>query len=129
MNCFNHQDIPAVCSCGSCAKGLCQNCMQACCGKFVCSNDCAENWEKLDKMNKKALKIYGLDEPGSKPRKFGASAALFNIVTGLIFFGYGVYDFFLGIGLYGFSAFSIFASALGLASITYGYKTYKDGRL
>lgn len=128
MNCFNHQDIPAVCSCGICAKGLCQNCMQPCSGKFVCSEACAENWEKLNKMNKRALEIYGLDKPGNKPRKLGAHAALFNIVTGVIFLGYGVYDFFLGAGSCGYEAFSAFASALGLASIAYGYKIYKDGR-
>lgn len=127
MNCFNHQDIPAVCSCGSCAKGLCRNCMQACCGKFVCSNDCAENWEKLDKMNKRALKIYGLDESGKKPKATIARPGFLHLALGLLFFGYGLYDFFLGLGSYGVSSYSCFSAIFGLIFLIYGYKTYKDG--
>ncbi len=127
MNCFNHQDITAVCSCGTCAKGLCQNCMQPCSGKFACSKDCAENWDKLAKMNEKALKIYGLDKPGNKPSKMGSRAALFNISLGLLFLGFGIYDFFYGAGSYGLGSYSGLLSAIGLASIVYGYKTYKDG--
>ena len=124
MNCFNHQDVPAVCACGTCAKGLCQNCMQPCSGKFICSNVCAENWEKLAKMNEKALKIYGLDKLENKPKTIGARAGLFNISLGLPFLAYGIYDLFFNTWQWQSGAL---LSVLGLVLTIFGYKTYKDG--
>ena len=124
MNCFNHQDVPAVCSCGTCAKGLCQNCMQPCSGKFVCSNPCDENWEKLAKMNERALKIYGLDKPGSKSRTTGSRFAMFYISAGLPFLAYGIYDLFFN--TWQWQSGALF-SVLGLVFTVFGYKTYKDG--
>ncbi len=125
MNCFNHQDIPAVCSCGTCAKGLCQNCMQPCSGKFFCSKVCAENWEKLSKMNDKALKIYGLDKPG-KARRLGLRTSILYLCIGIPALSYSVYEAVT----HGFllkEPIWWFLFILGSVFTTFGYKTYKDG--
>lgn len=125
MNCFNHQSVPAVCSCGTCAKGLCQNCMQPCAGKFVCSEVCAENWEKLAKMNEKALKIYGLDKPG-KPKKLGMRTATLYLGIGIPAISYSIYEIVNHEFLLKEPVFW-FLFAMGSIFTIFGYKTYKDG--
>jgi hypothetical protein len=125
MNCFNHQNVPAVCSCGTCAKGLCQNCMQPCCGKFVCSETCGEYSEKITKMNEKALKIYGLDKPG-KPKRLGMRTAILYLGIGIPALVYSIYEIANHEFLLKEPAFW-FLLAMGSIFTTFGYKTYKDG--
>ena len=60
MNCFNDSTTPAVGSCKSCHKGLCQDCATdtgkglAC--RDTCETDVLEIWE----MNERGKKIYGI---------------------------------------------------------------------
>ena len=122
MHCFNHQESSAVCACAICLKGLCQNCMQPSDDRFICSQGCAEHLQKITKLNKYAISIYGLDKPeGSK--KVGWRTAIFHSTLGVTFLGYGA---FLGMH---FSDWGIasFMSVGGLIFLVQGYKTYKRG--
>ena len=125
MNCFNHQDIPAVCFCGTCAKGLCQNCMQPCTGKFACSEVCAEYLEKITKINEYALKIYGLDKP-DKPKKLGMHTAILYLGLGIPTLSYSIYELSTHEFLLKEPIFW-FLFTMGSIFTTFGYKTYKDG--
>ena len=122
MNCFTHQNIPAVCACGTCLKGLCQNCMQHSNDKFVCSQACAEYLEKITKLNKYAMSIYGIDK-NEGSRKLGFRTAMLHLALGVSFLGLGVYS------LVHFSDWGLtcFALAAGLIFSVQGYKTYKRG--
>ena len=91
MHCFNHHESVAVCSCGTCFKGLCQNCMQSCADKFVCSQICAERLQKITKMNDIAISIYGVDK-NVKWQKPGLQSVIFDLAFAAVLLGYGIYS-------------------------------------
>ena len=122
MHCFAHQELPAVCACAFCLKGLCQHCMQPSDDRFVCSSACADQLAKITKINKYAMSIYGIDKPDGN-HKIGARTAILYLALGMTFLGYGAY-----LGAH-FSDWGIasFMSVAGLIFLIQGYKTYKRG--
>ena len=89
--------------------------------KFVCSAGCAEQLQKITKLNKYAMSIYGLDKNGSY--KVGLRTAILHASIGATFLGLGLYSAmnYVDWGITGFM------SILGLIFILQGYKTYKRG--
>ncbi len=100
MNCFNHQDRPAVGTCKACSKGLCSECATDLGHGLACKGVHEEEVEGINMIISKSKDIYS-----SAPRNT-MLAPIFYIFMGLVFagFGYsskgGVTDlpFVLGIG-------------------------------
>ncbi len=122
MKCFNHQKTSAVCACGVCFKGLCNDCMQPIDDKFVCSTVCAERLQKITKLNNYAMSVYGIDKSnGSK--KVGMRTAMLHFALGITFIGFGAYSA-VHFGDWGLTCFT---AVSGLIFVVQAYKTYKRG--
>ncbi len=50
MNCFNHQDKPAVGACKSCLKGLCKDCLTELPNGLACKGSCEDRVNMLNRM-------------------------------------------------------------------------------
>lgn len=122
MHCFNHQKTSAVCACGVCLKGLCKECMQPADDKFVCSLTCAQQLQKITKLNNYAMSVYGINKSGG-PQKVGVRTAMLHFALGITFIGFGAYSA-VHFGDWGLTCF---ASAVGLIFVVQAYKTYKRG--
>jgi hypothetical protein len=66
MNCFNHLEIRAVCSCSACDIKLCQDCMEAGTGKCINDQACAKRRKELSKITEEALEACRLRERTKK---------------------------------------------------------------
>ena len=86
MNCFNHQDRPAVCICRSCAKALCPECLTELQNGNACTNSCEERVDLINQMIDNNNKIM------SAANTKGKGAAIFIIIMGAIFAGWGIFD-------------------------------------
>jgi len=122
MHCFNHQKTSAVCACGVCLKGLCKECMQPADDKFVCSLTCAQQLQKITKLNNYAMSVYGINKSGGS-QKVGMRTAMLHLTMGVTFLGFGAYTA-VDIGDWGLT---FFTAMLGLIFVVQGYKTYKRG--
>ena len=125
MQCFNHQDSPAVCACAVCFKGMCQNCMQPSAERFVCSPACDEYHQKISKINNASIKIYGFDKP-RKHRRLGFRTAIMYLCFGIPALFFSVYEAINHSYILETSSFW-FLIFVGLAFTILGFRTYKHG--
>jgi len=108
MNCFNHQDIPAVGLCKSCSKGLCADCAIDLDHGIACKNNHEEQDKALDMIITKNTKIY------SSASKNTLITPVFYLFMGLVFSGFGYFSrdgvtglsFVMGVG------FIVFATVI-----------------
>lgn len=50
-NCLNHAKVPAVSTCETCSRPLCENCILEVAGSHYCSENCATiNLDKLERI-------------------------------------------------------------------------------
>ena len=122
MHCFNHQKTSAVCACGVCLKGLCDECMQPTDEKFVCSPACAQHLQKITRLNNYVMSVYGINKSGG-PQKVGMRTVMLHFALGLTFIGFGAYSA-VHFGDWGLTCFT---AITGLIFVVQGYKTYKRG--
>ena len=83
MNCFNHPELPALGICKSCGKGLCRECITEVPDGLACKNRCEARVGFINRIidsNKQAL---------TAANSHVRSGAIFIIVSGLIFCGFG----------------------------------------
>lgn len=125
MHCFNHQEIPAVCACASCFKGLCESCMQPSDRQFCCSESCNQRCQQITKLNDATLKIYRLDELG-KPGKIGFGQAILHLCIGVPFLGYSIFEVVEYNSIWK-TPFWWVMLIIGISFTIFGIKTYKDG--
>ncbi len=50
MNCFNHQDKPAIGLCKSCLKGLCKDCLTELHNGLACKGSCEDRVNMINQM-------------------------------------------------------------------------------
>ncbi len=82
MNCYFHNDRPAVGVCMSCGKAVCQDCASKVGGKIYC-DACAMA------MNSRPVPVPATTTPSGRNK---IAAGLFGILLG----GLGVHKFYLG---------------------------------
>ena len=88
MECFAHQDSPAVGICKSCGKAVCRSCTQDLGFAIACSKVCAEEAAALNEMNQRAKRIYGI---GAAPRKLPSGVIMWGLFA-VFFTGFGIYQ-------------------------------------
>jgi hypothetical protein len=90
MRCYYHQEKEAVGACKSCGKGLCPDCAADVGKGLACRGRCEEDVRAVvalvDRNIKLSPQMAGRLESS---RKVISSAALFNVVVGCIFVGWG----------------------------------------
>ena len=91
MRCYYHQDKEAVGSCKSCAKGLCPDCAADVGKGLACRGHCEDDVRAVvalvDRNIKFSPKTAQILESSRKVRW---SAAIFNLVIGLVFVAWGL---------------------------------------
>jgi hypothetical protein len=106
LQCYNHNDTPAVAICLSCGKALCKGCSVNAGDFLVCSDTCKSWISKQRSLREKESKNYLLMS------KFMASI---GVVFGLI----AIYHLFIADKI--FSALGIFLSALAAVNFVFAY--------
>jgi hypothetical protein len=93
MSCFYHHDRSSVGGCKSCGKALCPECAVDLGKGLACRNYCEDDVRALialiDRNVKLSPQTTRLLESG---RKIGSSAAIFNLIIGVIFIAWGLTD-------------------------------------
>lgn len=100
MNCFYHQEVPAVGICKSCSKGLCAECASDLGHGIACKGKHEEKVEAVNMIIEKNTKVYG------SASKNSIISPIFYLFMGFVFSGYGYFSkggitdlpFVLGIG-------------------------------
>lgn len=91
MRCYYHQDKEAVGSCKSCCKGLCSDCAADVGKGLACRGHCEEDVRAvvalIDRNIKLSPKTAQILESSRKVR---SSAAIFNLIVGVVFIGWGL---------------------------------------
>ena len=91
MHCYYHQDKEAVGSCKSCGKGLCPDCAADVGKGLACRGHCEDDVRAvvalIDRNIKFSPKTAQILESS---RKIRSSAAIFNLVVGVVFVGWGL---------------------------------------
>ena|SRR6266446_2205750 len=59
MNCYNHQERPAVGMCMNCGRGLCPDCVKRVVGRTSCAGSCAEELREINVGLRGATKNSG----------------------------------------------------------------------
>lgn len=113
MNCYNHNEIPAVGICKHCNKGICPDCLSDTGDGLACKGHCLEEVNMINKLinhNKKVVK----GTPGN-----WTSSGILYLVMGSIFILTTV--FYL-------RKIDLFLSAMGLLFMAYGIYVLNKGR-
>jgi hypothetical protein len=82
--CHNHANIPAVSTCGMCAKPLCEDCILEVSGGHYCSERCAG--DGIDKRARST--VLNSANQKSAASTFRAKVVIFLILVGLAYAGY-----------------------------------------
>ena len=113
MRCFYHHDKESVGTCKCCGKGLCSDCAVDLVKGLACRGQCEDDVKALIQLIERNIKLTARTEnilqTGSRVR---SSAAIFNLIFGIIFTGWGISDierfkFILVLGIC-FTAYGIF---------------------
>jgi hypothetical protein len=110
MNCFEHENSPALGTCKTCSKGICKLCARIEESGIFCSDKCAAAGASLHSMNQRALKIYGI---GQSKTPLGTGVVIYAVM-GAVFLGVAAVPF-LRFGT--FDEADWFALAMGVAFI------------
>jgi hypothetical protein len=91
MHCFYHQDKEAVCSCKSCGRGLCPDCAIDIGRGLACRGQCEEHARAVNALVDRNVKLSPQTAKMlESSRKMTSNAAIFNLVTGTLFIGWGL---------------------------------------
>jgi hypothetical protein len=99
MHCYYHQDKEAVGSCKSCYKGLCSECAVDVGAGLACRGQCEERVRACNALVDRGIKLSPQREKIlesnrkslESSRKITSNAAIFNLVTGAVFIGWGLF--------------------------------------
>ncbi len=118
MQCFVHDDQPAVGLCKSCQKGLCRKCAVDVGNGLACSGPCEEEVKNLNELKQREKAVY---------KKTGAAYkrnAFIYAAVGLIFVIWG-----LGAGLvWDKAGMLIFMLPAGLVFLLGAFLTNRSGK-
>lgn len=117
MKCFYHHDNIAVAICKSCSRAVCPVCAVDVPPGIACINRCENDVESLNIMILRGKTSY---EKAGKSYKRNAIATL---ITGLVFFSWGVLPIIL---IHNYRMVPI--SILGLVFLLWSYFSYLSGK-
>jgi len=117
MRCYNHKTAEAIGICCECHKGLCEKCGKEEKSHLLCSQECAQKWSEKEQMNDCAKRIYGIGV--YQKRKGIPLTALFFLLLGILFAGWGIYNFIMYPVF--FSSFDFFFIGFGVIFIIFSF--------
>lgn len=93
MSCFYHHERDSVGGCKSCGKNLCPECAIDLGKGLACRGHCEEDVRALITLIDRNVKLSPQTARMlASSRKITSNAALFNVVTGVIFIAWGLAD-------------------------------------
>jgi hypothetical protein len=114
MNCYRHQQSPAVGTCKTCCKGLCPECAADVGNGLACRGQCETKVGELNQMWERSARIYGIGThktrvPQTGVLLWGLMALAMWVFTGFQYFSRGEVD------IAGIIVAAFFTAALGIA--------------
>lgn len=88
MQCFVHEDAPAVGACKVCVRAVCRSCARVATFALTCSDACEREAAELHEMNVRAKRIYGI---GDTKRVFPLAVLMWGLFA-LMFGGFGFFN-------------------------------------
>ena len=114
MNCFSHQDSPAIGICKACQKAVCASCTIDTGRGLACSDDCREEVLALNLMTDRGKRIYGIGQSSRLP----PTGVLLFAFFGLIFSADSLYRY-LSQGSFNLISISMDIGFLAFAAVSY----------
>lgn len=127
MNCYTHNENPAIGICKACGRGVCMSCpnVSATATDLSCSDACAERVKAYDEINEKAELLYGIGRHKNNQPKIPTMTAIMFIFSLLMLaMALVISDNFLDL-----AALPLYISAIGffLVGIFSWYRYRKKG--
>ncbi len=87
MNCFNHQDKPAVALCKSCGKALCGDCLAELSNGIACKGSCEDRVNLINRIINRNSQIL------TAARHQIRHSGLFMLLAGIGFLAFAVFGY------------------------------------
>ena len=118
MNCYRHEERPAVAVCRNCGKAACIECCDDTGQGIACCSTCAEGLQQSHQLTERLKQSFGI---GRKP-PLPASIPTYALF-GLILAGVGIY---LSVTRPGIDFLTFAMSAVFFVMAAASYKRYRD---
>ena len=118
MNCFRHQDQPAIAVCKNCGKAACADCANDTGQGIACSDACVVELQQHYQLDQRLKQSFGI---GRKPPM--PATVLTYAMFGIILLGVAIYLSYTRPG-FDFLTFSMSAVFFVMAGAS--YKRYRD---
>jgi len=93
MKCFYHHERDAVGICKSCGKGLCQECSIDLGKGLACRDHCENDAKAVIELIERNIKLTSRAESNlAAGHRIRNGTAVFNLVIGVVFLGWGIAD-------------------------------------